>query len=98
MTCIGRLVPFSVAFSRHIPPRFEVGDMVKGSPLGNNITRKMLQLAHGRFKEHLLYYGKATNRLVHIVDEHYTTKTLVASVGTSRIWKATRSTTVQGAF
>jgi transposase len=56
-------------------PRFEVSNMVKDSPLGSAVTRKLLQLSHGKFRMRLLQYAKTKHRNVYLVGEEYTTKT-----------------------
>jgi putative transposase len=56
-------------------PSFEVSSMTYGSPLGSKVTRKLLVLSHGRFKDKLLAYSKAKKRNVYIVSESYTSKT-----------------------
>jgi putative transposase len=57
-------------------PEFKVSDMViKDRSLGSKITRKMLQLSHGAFREKILSYAKAKGFNVFLVREDYTTKT-----------------------
>lgn len=63
------------AFQNIFIPIFKVSEMVEGSPLGRDVTRKILQLSHGAFRERLLWYAKTKHRNVFVIQEHYTTKT-----------------------
>lgn len=62
-------------FKQIVIPHFGVSEMVNGSPLGSTITRKMLQLSHGNFRERLIWYGASRGNTIRIVTEEYTTKT-----------------------
>jgi putative transposase len=73
-------------------PKYEVSQMVKGSPLGSKVTRAILSLSQGRFRERLLYHARARGREVIIVDECYTTKTcgscgLLNDVGSAKVYR-----------
>jgi transposase len=56
-------------------PHFEVSQMVDGSPLGSSITRKLLQLSHGAFRERIAYFARTKQCRFFLVGEQYTTKT-----------------------
>ena len=56
-------------------PDFQVSNMVNGSPLGSDITRKMLGLSHYAFRQKLIWYSKTKSRNVFVIKEHYTSKT-----------------------
>ncbi len=62
-------------FKNIFTTNFEVSDMVKDSPLGSKITRKLLSLSHGKFRENLKQYGLSRQNNVFIVPEDYTTVT-----------------------
>jgi len=77
-----------------IPP-FEVSKMVEGSPLGSKVTRSILTLSHGLFKERLLWYAKTKHRKVVISSEEYTTKTCgncgnCQNIGSSKVYECQR--------
>ena len=59
-----------------IPP-FEVKDMINKTQrkIGKNSVRKMLSWSHYSFKQRLLYKAEFYKCKVHILGEHYTTKT-----------------------
>lgn len=63
------------AFRYIVIPEYPVSQMVKGSKLGSKITRQILSLSPGKFKERLLWYAKMRGRTVCVVKEDYTTKT-----------------------
>ena len=72
----------TTAFQKIFIPAFGVKDMVqkrqtngRSRVIGCSTTRRMLELAHGRFLERLKYSAKTKQREVYIVPESYTTKT-----------------------
>jgi putative transposase len=56
-------------------PFFDVSNMVKDSPLGSKVTRKILGLSHGEFKERLKWYCQVKDVSLQFVTEEYTTQT-----------------------
>jgi putative transposase len=62
-------------FKRIVIPPFRVSDMVEGSTLGSNVTRKMLGLSHGLFQERLKWYCQTRGTILDIETEEYTTQT-----------------------
>lgn len=76
-------------------PKFQVSEMVEGSPLGSSVTRKLLQLSHGAFRERITHYAKAKRCGLFIVGEGYTTKTCgccghIQEVGNAKVYACQR--------
>ena len=62
-------------FKRVVILPFRVSEMVEGSKLGSNVTRKMLGLSHGLFQERLKWYCNSRGTTLDIETEEYTTQT-----------------------
>lgn len=65
----------TTGFRTIVIPPFETSKMTQGSPLGSKVTRNMLTLSHGLFKDRLKYYCALKQRYLLITSEAYTTKT-----------------------
>lgn len=70
------------SFQKIFIPKFGTNEMVRlKSPRGKRrsitaaVTRRMLELSHGRFLERLEYYARTKHREVYRVSEAYTTRT-----------------------
>ena len=70
--------------------------------MGSPVTRRMLQLSHGRFRERLKTYGAARGRDVNIITEEYTSKTcggcgaIHAHLGAATVFKCPKCELVVG--